>query len=62
LNKKISDDVTLRPPHRSGYADERYRQEALRTLAAIRKAKPDKGKKWISQGNHDQVLYGEVTE
>ena len=52
-------DVTVRPRARSGnYADERYRKEALRTLAAIRKAKPDKGKKWISQEDHDRALYG----
>lgn len=59
MNQKISDDVALRPRHRSGdYADERYRKEALRTLAAIRKAKPEKGKKWISQEDHDLALYG----
>ena len=44
---------------RSGdYADERYRKEALRILATFGKAKPDKGKKWISHEEHDLVIYG----
>jgi hypothetical protein len=44
---------------RSGdYSDERYRKRALRLLATFTKAKPDKGKKWISQAEHDAVLYG----
>ena len=48
---------------RSGdYADERYRKEALRILATFGKAEPDKGKKWISQEEHDRVLYGELQE
>jgi len=56
-------DITVRPRARSGnYADEQYRREALRTLATIRKAKPDKGKKWISQEDHDLVLYGGTRE
>ncbi|HTC33801.1 MAG TPA: hypothetical protein VK724_10540 [Bryobacteraceae bacterium] len=60
MKGRISDDVVLRPAHRSGdYADERYRNEALRTQAAIRKAAPEKGKKWISQEDHDRVLYAE---
>jgi hypothetical protein len=44
------------------YADERYRKEALRILARFGKAKPDKGKKWISQEEHDLVLYGELQD
>lgn len=56
-------DITVRPRARSGnYADEQYRKEAVRTLAAFRKAKPDKGKKWITQADHDLVLYGEMPE
>lgn len=44
---------------RSGnYADKRYRNRALRILASLAKAKPDNGKKWISQQDHDLVLYG----
>jgi len=47
---------TIRSWSRSGdYADERYRKRALRLLAS-------KGKKWISQGEHDRVLYGESPE
>jgi Ni/Co efflux regulator RcnB len=42
---------------RGDYADEQYRKEALRILATFGKAKPDKGKKWISQEEHDLVLY-----
>jgi hypothetical protein len=49
----------IRPWARSGdYADERYRKEALRILATFGKAKPDKGKKWISHEEHDLVIYG----
>jgi hypothetical protein len=48
---------------RSGdYSDERYRKRALRLLATFTKAKPDKGKKWISQEDHDRVLYGGLPE
>ena len=48
---------------RSGdYSDERYRREALRTLASIKKGKPDKGKKWIAHEEHDRVLYGDLQE
>jgi len=44
---------------RSGdYSDERYRKRALRILATFKKAKPDKGKKWIAQEDHDRVLCG----
>src|SRR5450631_1851373 len=51
-------DITIRSRARSGnYADAQYRREALRTLAAISKAKPDKGKKWVAQEDHDLVLY-----
>ena len=52
-----------RPRSRSGnYADDRYRKEALRILATFRKAKPDNGKKWIAQEDHDRVLYGDLQE
>jgi hypothetical protein len=40
------------------YADEGYRKEALRILATFKKAKPEKGKKWIAQEEQDRVLYG----
>jgi hypothetical protein len=54
---------TIRPWMRSGdYSDERYRKRALRLLATFTKAKPDKGKKWISQEDHDRVLYGGLPE
>jgi hypothetical protein len=50
-----------RPRARSGdYAEDRYRKEALRILATFGKAKPDNGKKWISQEEHDLVLYGGI--
>jgi len=48
---------------RSGdYSNERYRKRALRLLATFKKAKPDKGKKWISQEEHDLVLNGWLSE
>jgi prevent-host-death family protein len=37
--------------------DDRYRREVLRLLGGIRRLKPEKGKKWISQENHDLALY-----
>lgn len=53
------EDITIRPRGQAGdYADERYRKNALRILATFRKVKPDKGKKWIAQEDHDRVLYG----
>jgi prevent-host-death family protein len=56
-------DITVRPRTRSGnYADDAYRKRALRILATFKKAKPDKGKKWIAQEDHDRVLYGELQE
>jgi prevent-host-death family protein len=57
------EDVSIRPSARSGdYADESYRKRALRILATFKKAKPDKGKKWIAQKDHDRVLYDELEE
>jgi prevent-host-death family protein len=55
------EDIAIRPRKRivGDYSDERYRREALRTLASIKKGKPDKGKKWVSHEDHDRVLYGE---
>ncbi len=52
------EDVAIRPRGKSGdYSDEHYRQRALRILATFRRAKPDKGKKWIAQEDHDLALY-----
>lgn len=51
------DDISIRPGAQIGdYADEGYRKRALRILATFKKAKPDKGKKWIAQEDHDRVL------
>jgi prevent-host-death family protein len=56
-------DIAIRPHvRRRDYADDRYKQEVFRLLAGIWKIKPDKGKKWISQEHHDQVLYGDLAE
>ncbi len=56
-------DVEIRLRRRRGdYADEQYRNKALRLLARISKLKPDKGKHWISQEHHDAALYGERAE
>jgi len=60
---KTSTDEIIRPRSRSGnYADQRYRDRALRVLVSITQAKPDKGKKWISQAEHDLALYGGMLE
>jgi prevent-host-death family protein len=58
------EDISIRPRKQSvgDYSDEGYRKRALRILATFKKAKPDKGKKWISQEDHDRVLYGELQE
>jgi hypothetical protein len=38
---------------------ETVKRRNLRALVtSLRKLKPDKGKKWISQEHHDKVLYG----
>jgi prevent-host-death family protein len=42
--------------------DDRYKREVSRLLAQIRRLKPEKGKKWISQENHDAALYGALSE
>jgi prevent-host-death family protein len=44
------------------YSDESYRKRALRILATFKKAKPDKGKEWIAQEDHDRVLYDELQD
>jgi prevent-host-death family protein len=52
-------DVSVkREAARRNQADDCYRREVLRLLARISRLKPDKGKKWISQENHDIALYG----
>ena len=55
-----SSDILIRLRARSGdYSDETYRKQALRALSAFdKKVKPDKGKRWIAQEDHDLVLYG----
>lgn len=57
------EDISIRPRKQVGdYSDEGYRKKALRILATFKKAKPDKGKTWVSQDEHDRVLYGELQE
>jgi prevent-host-death family protein len=57
------EDISIRPSKQIGdYSDESYRKTALRILATFKKAKPDKGKKWVSQEEHDRVLYGGLDE
>jgi len=46
-----------RKPKKFGEMERRRNLRAL--LTRIWKLKPDKGKKWISQEHHDQVLYGD---
>jgi hypothetical protein len=51
------------PRAKSGdYADDRFRKRALRILATFEKGKPNKGKKWVKQEDHDRVLYGGMDE
>jgi prevent-host-death family protein len=56
------DDISIRPrePNVGDYSDEAYRTRALRILATFKKVKPDKGKKWVAQEDHDRVLYDEL--
>ncbi len=57
------EDIAVRPGAQSGdYSDDSYRKRALRILATFKKAKPDKGKKWVAQEDHDRVLYDELQE
>ena|ERR1700727_137193 len=57
------EDISIRPRTQGGdYADDAYRKRALRILATFKKARPDKGKKWIAQEDHDRVLYGELQD
>jgi prevent-host-death family protein len=58
--KPVACLIGIRPRTRiaGDYSDERHRKRALRILATFKKAKPDKGKKWIAQEDHDRVLYG----
>ena len=57
------EDISIRPRAHSGdYADDFYRKKALRILATFKKAKPDRGKRWIAQEDHDRVLYGGLEE
>jgi hypothetical protein len=51
-----------RKPIAGDYSDERYRKNALRILATFEKGKPDRGKKWVKQEDHDRVLYGGLDE
>jgi prevent-host-death family protein len=58
------DDTTVRRRKSivGDYSDETYRKRALRILATFKKAKPDKGKKWIAHEDRDRVLYGDLQE
>jgi len=56
------DDIQIRRRGRADYADEKYRQQVFRLLNRISKIKPDKGKRWVSEQQHDAVLYGETIE
>jgi prevent-host-death family protein len=51
----VSGEVQVR--HRD-HADDRHKREALPVLAGVWRLKPEKGKKWISQESHDNVLCG----
>ena len=56
------DDIQIRRRGRTDYDDEKYRQQVFRLLNRISKIKPDKGKRWVSEQQHDAVLYGETIE
>jgi prevent-host-death family protein len=51
-------DIAIQPRVRQ-HAGDKQKQELSKLLAGIWKLRPDKGKKWISQEHHDQVLYGD---
>ena len=55
-------DVSVKVQVRRDKTDDRYKREISRLLAQIRRLKPEKGKKWISQENHDAALYGALSE
>jgi prevent-host-death family protein len=56
-------DVTVKAGvRRREHADDRHKREVLRLLAGIWRLKPEKGKQWISQEDHDAVLYGDPAE
>jgi prevent-host-death family protein len=58
-----AEDIAIRTrSRRCDYSDDKFRENAFRLLGRIWKMKPDKGKKWISQEQHDAVLYGESAE
>jgi prevent-host-death family protein len=58
------EDISTRPrkPNVGDYSDDAYRKRAMRILATFKKAKPDKGKKWIAQEDHDRVLFDELQQ
>src|SRR5258708_182662 len=55
-------DVSVKGQGCPAKTDDRYKREVSRLLAQIRRLKPEKGKKWISQENHDAALYGALSE
>ena len=55
-------DVSVKVQVRRDKTDDRYKREVSRLLAQIRRLKPEKGKKWISQENHDAALYGALSD
>jgi prevent-host-death family protein len=54
-------DIVIQPRVRQR-AGNKQKRDLSRFLAGIWKVRPDKGKKWISQEQHDLVLYGETGE
>ena len=60
LTRVTEDDLTLGSvaAQRRTVLDEREKKKMLRILSRIWKLKRERGKKWISQEHHDQVLYG----
>jgi hypothetical protein len=58
------EDISIRPRKRivGDYSDERYLRQALRTLASIKKGKPDKGKSGLPKRSTITCLTGELQE
>ena len=56
------DDLFVLPAarRRERRLTKKEKRKMFRLLARIWKIKPEKGKKWISQEYHDQVLYDEL--
>ncbi len=54
-------DIVVRP-RVSRNGTNKQKRELSRLLARVWKLKPEKGKKWVPQEHHDEVLYSRLDE